>query len=88
MLTEALKSKDTQTIEQALADSLTDNGVQSPTLQQQANMTGSGNSTLSATRGRAGDSVLRERPSAQHAGMLGIDQDDTRSDAGSGELCR
>lgn len=87
MLTEALKSKDAQTIEQALADSLTDSGLQSPTLQQGAHMTGSGNSTTSAApAGRAGSSVPRLRPSAQHAGMLGIDQDDTRTDAGSGSV--
>lgn len=87
MLTEALKSKDAQTIEQALADSLTDNGVQSPALQLQANMSESSNSTVSAAAGGTSNSVLRQRPSAQHAGMLGIDKDETRTDAGSGECC-
>ena len=86
-LTEALKSKDASAIEQALADSLTDGGLQSSTSQQQAISSESSNSTSSAAVGHASDGALQKQPRNSFAGMLGMDKDDTPTDANTGRFC-
>jgi len=92
-LTDALKSKDAKTIEQALADSLTDGNSHSSSSGQLSGAIS--NRTSSASLGtvqqafsNATEAVGQMLPGVRSAGMLGGKANKTQADAGAGGLCR
>ncbi len=95
-LTDALKSKDAKTIEQALADSLTDSDSKSSSSSSSSSSAGQlssamSNSTSSASLGavkqavsNATEAVGQMLPGVRSAGMLGGGANKTQADAGAG----
>lgn len=84
-LTGDLALSQAQTVEHALADSLTDSSLQSETYQQASIYSGTGNSSASsqAANGTA-KAELRNQPSMHYSGMLGVEDNETYMDSGSG----
>ena len=74
-----------QTVEHALADSLTDSTLRSETYQQASIYSGTGNSSASSRAANGTAKVeLRNQPSMHYSGMLGVEDNETYMDSGSG----
>ena len=90
-----MKSKDARTIEQALADTLTDGGDQSlsaepstlPTRPSNSTGTLSSKSAVVRAASNATEVELRRQPSIHYSGMLGVEDNETRMDEGAFQHC-